>query len=136
MSSLRSLVEKFSRFFVMLGCVVMLAMPTQGQNCNPASVFATPTLNSPDGCPLVTSYFRNPQGNAQMVAFADVNGDGKIDMIMAQSGNQWDLAVELGNGDGTFQAPIVTMPVPCCTPDLRGANWVVVGDFNSDGKPD
>ena len=106
------------------------------QNCNPPSIFASPTLESPGGCPLVTSYFRNPEGNAQMVAFADINGDGKMDLVIAQSGNQWDLVVELGNGDGTFQPGIATMPVACCTPDLRGANWVVVGDFNGDGKPD
>lgn len=130
-------VRKYAWTAAILACLVSLSLPAKAQNCNPSSsVFATPTLSSPGGCPLVTSYFRNPQGNAQMVAFADVNGDGKQDMLIAQSGNQWDLVVELGNGDGTFQSPIVTMPVPCCSPDLREATWIAVGDFNGDGKPD
>ena len=120
---------------VVWGALVALSTPGLAQ-CNPSSIFATPTLYSPGGCPLSTYYFRIPQANAQMVAFADVNGDGKQDMIVAQAGNNWELAVALGNGDGTFQAPIPIYPGVCCSPDFRSANFVVVGDFNGDGKPD
>lgn len=116
--------------------VATFARPATAQNCNPPSIFASPTLDSPGGCPLSTYYFRIPQANAQMVAFADVNGDGKQDMIVAQAGNNSELAVALGNGDGTFQASIAIYPGTCCSPDFRSANWVVVGDFNGDGKPD
>lgn len=112
------------------------AMPTAAQNCNPPSLFASPTLDSPGGCPLVTSYFRNPEANAQMVAIADVNGDGKPDLVIAQAGNQWELVVELGNGDGTFQPGIATYAAVSGGPALYGVNWVEVGDFNGDGKPD
>lgn len=131
-SSARSLAAMAIAVLSVMACSHSAA----AQNCNPVSVFATPTLDSPGGCPLVTSYFRNPQGSAPMVAFADVNGDGKMDMVIAQSGNQWDLVVQLGNGDGTFQPGIATIPVACCSPDLREANWVVVGDLTGDGKPD
>lgn len=136
MSRMSGLVRKFVLIFT--GFAFLIALPNQGraQNCNPPSVFATPTLDSPGGCPLVTSYLFTQQANAQMVAIADVNGDGKPDLVIAESGNSWDLAVELGNGDGTFQAPIHTYPGTCCSPDLREANWVAVGDFNGDGKPD
>jgi hypothetical protein len=120
---------------VVWGALVALSTPGLAQ-CNPSSIFATPTLYSPAGCPLSTYYFRIPQANAQMVAFADVNGDGKQDMIVAQAGNNWELAVALGNGDGSFQAPIPIYPGVCGSPDFRSANWVVVGDFNGDGKPD
>ena len=136
MSAIGLPVKKSAWFLGTLGCLVALAMPVRAQNCNPPSVFATPTLESPGGCALVTSYFRNPEANAQMVAFADVNGDGKLDMIAAQAGNNWELTVALGNGDGTFQSPNPIYPGTCCSPDFRSANFVVVGDFNGDGKPD
>jgi hypothetical protein len=64
-------------------------------------------------------------------AEADVNGDGKPDLVMLwlmDSGTS-KIAVFLGNGDGTFQAPIVTDPGV----RLGGA---LVGDVNGDGKPD
>jgi hypothetical protein len=60
---------------------------------------------------------------------ADFNGDGKQDLAYVQtvSGvNQ--IAVELGNGDGSFQPP---QAVPAGEPEV----WVV-GDFNGDGKLD
>jgi hypothetical protein len=59
---------------------------------------------------------------------ADFNGDGKLDIVSAGvGGNQ--IAVLLGNGNGTFQAqqvfPTGTQPIS-----------VVQGDFNGDGKLD
>jgi hypothetical protein len=72
-----------------------------------------------------------PQG----VAVADVNGDGKPDLLVTnyyQSDDQAPgvVGVLLGNGDGTFQ-PVVTY-------ETGGApNYdVVVADVNGDGKPD
>ncbi|HKS81716.1 MAG TPA: FG-GAP-like repeat-containing protein [Candidatus Acidoferrales bacterium] len=69
------------------------------------------------------------------VALADFNGDGKLDIVAAQNGSiDEELAVLLGNGDGTFQAPILMLP--CGSLSCRGAQVVLVGDFNGDGKPD
>jgi hypothetical protein len=81
-------------------------------------------------------------GYAQALAVADVNGDGKPDVVVA---NQWcghfdqygaclefegAVSVLLGNGDGTFQ--------PEVTYDLGGPGVlaVAVADLNGDGKPD
>ena len=66
-----------------------------------------------------------PQGSFS-IATGDFNKDGKLDVVMI-TGNGFSLA--LGNGDGTFQAPIDSN-----TTD--GSYFVVVGDFNNDEIPD
>lgn len=64
------------------------------------------------------------------LAVADFNGDGDLDIVVANQVTAATVSVYLGNGDGTFEtAPIVS--------STTSANWfVVVGDFNGDGKPD
>jgi hypothetical protein len=78
---------------------------------------------------------------ATSVAVADVNGDGKPDLVVANScppnsstcpspTDEGSVGVLLGNGDGTFRPPVVY--------DSGGvlATWVAVADVNGDGKPD
>jgi len=72
----------------------------------------------------------------------DVNHDGKIDLVVTNVGintggalqstdgdEPGSVAVLLGNGDGTFQAPITYSPSVY-------PGWTAVGDFNGDGYPD
>ena len=73
-----------------------------------------------------TSY---PSGaNTHGITLADINGDGKRDLVAANAGSN-NVGVRLGNGDGTFGA-LATFGVGF-TPKM-----VAVGDFNGDGKPD
>jgi FG-GAP-like repeat/Abnormal spindle-like microcephaly-assoc'd, ASPM-SPD-2-Hydin/FG-GAP repeat len=86
----------------------------------------------------------SPGGDATgSVALADVNGDGKLDIIVnngnggpaaPHSATQYlpgSIGVLLGNGDGTFQHA-VTIP---STFSVVGPG-LVVADVNADGKPD
>ena len=59
---------------------------------------------------------------ATPVAIADFNGDGKADLATLTS-------VLLGNGDGTFQAPLIHST-------FINASSLIVADFNEDGIPD
>jgi hypothetical protein len=66
------------------------------------------------------------------MAVADLNGDGKLDLVIAVTGypgNSSYVAALLGNGDGTFSAPIITTAG-------GEALSMAVADFSSDGHPD
>jgi hypothetical protein len=62
------------------------------------------------------------------VALADVNGDGKLDIVTANTSRP-SVSVLLGDGDGTFAQAVDYLAGD-------GAQSVVVGDFDNDGKPD
>jgi hypothetical protein len=72
------------------------------------------------------------------VAVADVNGDGKPDLVVANFCASYNngcigpspLGVLLGNGDGTFQTAVTY------SSGAYRAESVVVADVNGDGKPD
>jgi hypothetical protein len=67
------------------------------------------------------------------IAIADVNGDGKPDLLVGNIGTVNSLGsvgVLLGNGDGTFQ-PVKTYPV-----DGYNVLSLAVVDINKDGHPD
>jgi hypothetical protein len=71
-----------------------------------------------------------PVNGSRDVALADVNADGKLDILSA-TGTSNALSVLLGNGNGTFQAHAETTAGAGTQP-----NALVVADFTGDGKLD
>ena len=72
-------------------------------------------------------YFCSP---VNVMAVADVNRDGKLDLIGGCSGYPWAL-VFYGNGDGTFQSISTVLQN-----GTQGVESIVTGDFNGDGITD
>src|SRR5262249_40859343 len=58
---------------------------------------------------------------------ADVNNDGKMDLIQQYSNS---VEARLGNGDGSFQA------VRSTSTGASSNSALAIGDINGDGKPD
>jgi len=76
-----------------------------------------------------------PEGNTpQWVAIADVNKDGHLDLVTADFGG--GISVLLGNGNGTFQAPVFYSDVLNGSGAGLQANGVAIADLNGDGNPD
>lgn len=79
---------------------------------------------------------RNIGGDDQRgVAVGDLNQDGKLDVVIVGPQPQEPLSqnragtVLIGNGDGTFEAPLFFGPV-------RAPRSVIIADFNEDGISD
>src|SRR2546427_6625071 len=87
---------------------------------HPVTTFAV-DFSSPKSYPVGTS--------PAAVAVGDFNGDGKLDIAVANSGSG-NVGILLGNGDGTFQAA-VNFDAGMASP-----RSVAMGDFNHDGKMD
>jgi hypothetical protein len=103
------------------------------------SVFTTPPqpggfsvlLGAGDGTFSAAMDMLLPGSFVGGLAVADINGDGVPDVI-ASSADQFlqvQIAVFLGNGDGTFQAPVLT-------PTGTSGGMLLVTDLDGDGKPD
>ena len=97
----------------MLGGLALLASTAQAQTPLFAPVVTYPVGNTP----------RN-------LAVADVNGDGKLDVLTANE-NSSTIGVLLGNGNGTFQAPATFSAGTGSNP-----HDIAVADVNGDGRPD
>ena len=81
------------------------------------------TFGAPTTIPLPDVDF-----NADFLVAADVNGDGKPDLLVANTGTG-NVSVFLNNGAGGFT------PQPTVSVGSR-PSVIAVGDFNGDGKPD
>jgi uncharacterized protein (TIGR03437 family) len=90
------------------------------------------TFQAPSYIKLPGPIIQQITGSASSAALAvgDLNRDGKLDAITAiQGAGSNQVAVLLGNGDGTFQAPILTNT-------NTSPPMLVITDQNDDGIPD
>jgi hypothetical protein len=71
----------------------------------------------------------SPLQNDSVLAVANMNGEGKPDIVISRSDNYGSVGVLVGNGDGTFQGP------QAFAPGTTGG-FIEVTDINGDGKPD
>ncbi|MFN0123177.1 MAG: FG-GAP repeat domain-containing protein, partial [Blastocatellia bacterium] len=87
----------------------------------------------PGGCPLIFAMAQNyGVGNdPRAAAVGDLNGDGKLDLAVANANISDNVSILLGDGAGGF--------VPATPPTVATGNdpfGIVAADFNRDGKLD
>jgi uncharacterized protein (TIGR03437 family) len=107
-----------------------LAVMAYGANSDAPSVLVL--LGKGDGTFSPPVFTLN--GTAGAVAFGDFNGDGKLDMAVANAGSA-NVSVYLGKGDGTFPN-VVTTALPSPFGSFEVLNGMVAADFNGDGDLD
>ena len=91
-----------------------------------AATLATGTSLSASTMFLEAPVFSSGGYSANSVAVADVNGDGKLDVLVVNQDGT--VGVLLGNADGSFQPALIYYS--------GGVTALSVADLNGDGKPD
>jgi uncharacterized protein (TIGR03437 family) len=91
-------------------------------------------LGNGDGSLGTAQNFPVPTGNPGPLTVSDINGDGKLDLILNGSNL---IGVMYGNGDGTFQTPVGYGNLVVNGGSMSFTEFgLAVADFNGDGAPD
>jgi hypothetical protein len=126
------------------GYGIVLAAPLSGSSPNSLVVVGNDSSNS---SPAIQAAINNGSGSftvkstvldlpapVSSIVSADFNGDGKSDLAFILDDSNSDSADALytarGNGDGTFQAPVILDSA------INDGGHVFSADVNGDGKPD
>lgn len=86
---------------------------------------------------MVTQLSEYPTNDPGSLPAADLNGDGKLDLVrmtISQETSLISVTVLLGNGDGTFQAPVQYGLIPA-SPGIT-FSAPILADLNGGGKLD
>jgi len=108
--------------------------PLAHRGIKKAPTFGYPQASAVNFAPAVV--YESGGVGARSVVVADVNGDGKPDLLVANNCgnsnncNSGSVGVLLGNGDGTFQAAL------SYDSGAYDSMALAVADVNGDGKPD
>jgi hypothetical protein len=104
------------------------ASPSSDGSCTAGDGVLTALLNSGNGT-FTTATGSMGLVNPNGLAAGDFNADGNLDVAVIQAaGTVPQVLVFLGNGDGTFQAPVGITLSAGFQPEA-----LAVGDFNNDG---
>ena len=113
-----------------------LAVTSQCQDGSCSNGGVSVLLGNADGTFQAAQSYNSGGSEADSVSVADVNGDGKLDLLasnLCQSlsdCNNGNVSSLLGRGDGTFRA------AHAYSSGGQNAYSVVAGDFNGDGNTD
>jgi hypothetical protein len=119
---------------------ITFALPAKAATCGAAPIVVT----NPDSQAATSNGFRYLTGSVgfqdvvaittaatpRQVLVVDVDGDGKLDLVTANSGNS-SATLRTGKGDGTFNDAVVVHSLAGTQPYA-----VATGDFTGDGKTD
>jgi hypothetical protein len=100
-----------------------------GAGFSPSNGTTTQTVNSVASASLLTRAGYSVGDSPYSVALGDFNHDGNMDLAVGDYAGA--LLIQLGNGDGTFQAP-----VSYTLSSIRSPSYVAVADLNGDGFSD
>jgi uncharacterized membrane protein len=114
-----------------------LVVANENQNKNDTQGAISVMLGKGNGTFRAPANYSSGGQSAYSVAVADVNGDGKLDLVVANGCAGSDcstggVSVLLGKGDGTFKKPVTYSSGAA---SVFGSH-VAVGDLNGDGKLD
>lgn len=118
--------------------VIVLSEPPNGfSQAGPGAPGIYELLNNGDGTLAAPKLIDGTVTAASSIAMADLNGDGDMDFVVQQDGNDsssppvpGDVVVYLGHGDGTFATGVPYLA------NTYGGGALAVADINGDGISD